>query len=360
MNIIISITDSLAPFKPFIRDKSLSYLQQYQFFYSEFLLTLFDKKTLKFCLMMTTFKDRHPMDQSLFTSDSISYLLLNQNRFKIFQKIRVKRFILTILKKYLGTEVSFTILSPFHLSSFLNLPSFVKNRHNIKLIYIHHQHKHNPQLLYQTTRSSLVIADHAEDSEKTFSLNPIKTKITTLSTIKHRYIFASFVHLDAKTIQLFVDSFISLNIADIHLYIELFDAKFSSYPHASGDPRIHFLTSMTNKERTSYIQHSYFNILAIENHQFLYKTVYFDMLIQLLATGTPLLSTPNEELLEALDPDTYWLKNLTNTLIKKAFVTMLQQDYSAMIRIALFNQNYIQKTFNGPQLKKHFQDFINE
>jgi hypothetical protein len=358
MNIVISITDSLAPFKPFIRDETLTYLQQYPFFYSESLLSFFDKKTMKFCLMMPTLKHRHPMEQTLFTYESISYILFNHPRFQIFQKVKVRRFIATILKKYQGTEVSLTMLSPIHLATFLNLSSFIKNKLNIKLIHIHHQHKHNAQHLRQTNRSILTIADHATEADNTLPLKLIKTKITTLSMIKHRYIFASFVHLHAQSIQFFVNNFMTLNIPNLHLYIELLDEKFSPYPYDSLDARIHFLTSMTNKERTSYINHAYFNILAIENHQTDHQAVYSDMLLQLLATGIPLLSTPNEEFLETLDPDTYWLKNFTHTLIKKALLTMLQQDYSAMIRVALFNQNYILKTFNGVQVKTQFNQFI--
>lgn len=357
MNIVISLTDSLAPFKPFIHNHSLSYLQQYPFFFSESLVSYVDKKTLKFCLMISKASSKHPMNQKLFTYDATSYLLFSNNMFKFIQRIKVQNFIKTLYKKYQDKNVSLTLLTPIHLVKDLGLTSFIKNKPFIKIILIHFYHLHSKKQLPDKLSTYPIFFDHIDNStKKTIVINPLKTKLTTLSMIKHRYIFASFVHLNAKKIHDFIDNFLAIKMPDMHMYIELLDNAFLPYPYVSIDPRIHFLPSMTNKERTSYIQHAYVNMLAIDDPQPLLKTIYFDMALQLTAIGIPLFATHNETLSKELDEDTYWLKSLTTHIIKKAFLTIAQNDYSPMIRVALSNQAYVEKKYNG----ENFMNRINK
>ena len=275
MNIIVSLTSSLAPFKPYIQELPRSYLDHYAFFYHESIVSCFDKNTLKFCLMLPHASKNHSMDKKIFTYDSINYLLLTSRWFKIFQRIKAKRFINRLIQTYQDDHLNMTILVPFHLADELKLSSLIKDKSNVNIIYVHQYHLHRPQLLQTLPKNAISIVDSDQrSSSSTIKLNPIKKHLTTVSMIKHRYIFASFVHLHAKTIQMIIAAFLSMKTSDIHLYVELLDTSLMPYPYVSVDTRIHFLPSLSNKERTSYIQHAYVNLLVIDHHQSLYKVIY--------------------------------------------------------------------------------------
>lgn len=362
MNIVISLTSSLAPFKPFIQELPRSYLDHYAFFYHESIVSCFDKNTLKFCLMLPHASKNHSMDKKLFTYASINYLLFNSGWFKIFQRIKAKQFLNRLMQTYQDDHFNMTILAPFHLADELKLSSFIKHKSNVNLIYVHQYHLHRAQLLQTLPKNAISIVDSDQTSSSSMiKLNPLKKQLTTVSMIKHRYIFASLVHLHAKTIQMIIDAFLSMKTLDFHFYVELLDTSLMPYPYVSVDPRIHFLPSMSNKERTSYIQHAYVNLLVIDHPQPLYKVIYQDMLLQLLAQGIPLIATPIEPLMQALDQDSYWLTLLSLPIIKKAFSILIQDDYTAMLRVALSNQAYVEKNFKiHSLLEKLNQTFKNK
>jgi hypothetical protein len=323
-------------------------------------MSMFDKQTLKFCMMLPKHTSTHAMYQRLFSYDSISYLLLKSTRFKIFQKINAIAFLQSIYKKYAGDDFTMTIIVPYHLANDLALSRWVTHKPNVHLLLTHHFHMlHQVKMKTQPSTTTSLIDYDNHSLKNTLTLNPIKVPLSTLSKVKHRYIFASLVHLDLQTIQVFIDAFLSIQASDLHLYIELLNTSFLPHSFEIDHSLIHVLPSMTNKERTSYIQHAYVNLLAIDHHQPKYKVIYFDMLLQLLAHGIPLISTPQDTLTNQLDLNTYWLNSLALSVVKKAFLHIIHDDYSAMLQVAISNQSIVEKKYSIQASKKGLNAHIN-